>query len=84
MYSLNKDETLALSTAMGIVGCWNTYFTPQIIIELYYDNVKTVDNDLVFKPFDMFAHLSKEDIYNLVWSYQERIYQAMCLSEVSK
>lgn len=77
MYSLDKNEQIALSQAMKFVlSSFDTYEPPQVVVESIFAN----DYSSIVVS-QLFEDLSSEDLYNIIWGLQETIYEAMCVGD---
>jgi hypothetical protein len=78
-YSLDYNERIALASAMKLVlSEYDTMTPPEIVVEGIFD---TSSYFLSWQPFE---HLNNEDLYNLIWQFQETIYEAMCASDFNQ
>ena len=78
-YTLDHNERIALHTAMTLVlSHFDTDTSPEIVIEDIF--AEGTRNAIVWKPFE---DLSNVDVYNIIWQFQEAIYEAMCASDFS-
>ncbi len=79
-YTLDFNERLALSTAMGLVlSDFDSMSPPEVVVEEIF--AEGTRNALVWKPFE---DLSNIDVYNIIWQFQEAIYEAMCASDFTQ
>jgi hypothetical protein len=81
LYSLDYNERIALGTAMHLVLTdWKNGLPLQVVMEAIHigDEIAEV------VVSQMYEDLSKEDVYNLIWQFQEAIYEAMCVSDFNQ
>jgi hypothetical protein len=79
-YSLDYNERIALASAMKLVlSEYDTMTPPEIVVEEIY-----AANTLSFLAWKPFEDYSSEDLYNLIWQFQETIYEAMCASDFNQ
>lgn len=79
MYSLDKNELIALGSAMSfILSDWKNGLPLQIVMEAIYVGDDEISGAIVQK---FYKDLSNEDLYNLIWNLQENIYEAMCVGD---
>jgi hypothetical protein len=78
-YSLDHNERIALASAMKLVlSVYDTTAPPEIVVE----DIFAKDTDIiVWRPFEEY---SNTDVYNIVWQFQETIYEAMCASDFTQ
>jgi len=79
-YPLDYNERIALRCAMSLVLYEFDYdVTPEVAVEeiLAEDSERVI----VWEPFE---NMSKDDVYNIVWNFQETIYEAMCASDFTQ
>lgn len=79
-YSLDRNERIALASAMRLVlSEYDIMRLPEIVVEEIF--AEGTSNALVWQPFE---HLSNIDVYNIIWQFQETIYEAMCKSDFTQ
>jgi hypothetical protein len=79
-YSLDYNERIALASAMKLVlSQYDTTAPPEIVVEEIF--AEGTRNCLVWQPFE---DLSNIDVYNIIWQFQETIYEAMCASDFKR
>ena len=79
-YSLDHNERIALNAAMSLVlSQFDTDTAPEVVVEDIF--AEGTRNAIVWKPFE---DLSNVDVYNIIWQFQETIYEAMCASDFSR
>ena len=75
-YKLDKNERIALSYAMKLVLTSFDEWTPaEIVVE------QILDEDSDITVWNFYANLPKRDVYNIIWHFQENIYEAMHLAK---
>lgn len=75
-YKLNDDERTALFYAMKLVLTSVDDWTPA---EIAVEQILDEDSDIAVWNF--YANLPKRDVYNIIWHFQENIYEAMHLAK---
>lgn len=71
-FRLDKNERIALFYAMKLVLTSFDEWTPA---EIVVEQILEEDSDIAVWNF--FANLPKRDVYNIIWHFQETIYEAM-------
>jgi hypothetical protein len=78
-YTLDYNERIALASAMKLV-LFNYDITTQSP-EVVLDQMLHDRNFDAWRPFE---HYSVDDLYNIIWQFQETIYEAMCASNFTQ
>jgi len=78
-YSLDYNERIALDMALRLVLSEWDYYRPSedVVEEIFAKDSRSVVSQ-------MFEDYSSEDLYNLIWQFQETIYEAMCASDFNQ